>query len=138
MPRPSRESIHLETASLWSKRSTCKQENRQVGCVITSEDMRRVLAIGYNGPPRAMPNDSCRQVKSDCGCLHAEMNAIAAVDSSIPNKILFVTMAPCEMCASLIAQAGISKVYYRDDYKNRVGIVRLTECKVEVLKASQS
>ena len=128
--RPSRETIHMKTAYLWAARSTCKQPNRSIGCVITTEDMKRILAIGYNGPPAAMPNDSCRNISADCGCLHAEMNAIAAVDSTIPNKIMFVTMEPCEMCASLISQANIIKVYFCEEYRGERGTVRLTQCHI--------
>ena len=90
--RPTKEELHMRTALLWAQRATCKQENRKIGCVITNADMDRVLALSYNGTPTAMPNDSCRDIKGDCGCIHAEQNAIARVDSTIANKIMFVTM----------------------------------------------
>lgn len=132
--RPTREEIHMATAALWGERSLCKQDNRKVGCVITTSDMRKILAIGYNGPPRPMPNDSCRDMPGNCGCLHAEMNAIAALDSTIPNKVIFVTMEPCEMCASLIAQADIRAVFYAGSYKSHKGLERLALCSIQVKK----
>ena len=46
MERPSREEIHMKTAIMWGQRSTCKRPNRKIGCVITSEDMTRILSIG--------------------------------------------------------------------------------------------
>lgn len=128
--RPSRKTIHMKTAFLWAARSICKQPNRSIGCVITTEDMKRILAIGYNGPPAAMSNNSCRNISADCGCLHAEMNAIAAVDSTILNKVMFVTMEPCEMCASLISQANIIKVYFCEEYRGEKGTIRLTQCHI--------
>jgi len=130
MSRPSRERIHMSTAYLWGLRSTCKRPNRKIGAVITTGDMTQILAIGYNGPAKGLPNDYCRGSKEigTCGCLHAEMNAIAKVDSTITDKVLFVTMSPCEMCASLIAQANIKKVWYLHDYRNSDGQKILYEC----------
>jgi len=132
--RPSRENIYMKIAFLWANRSLCKQENRKIGCVITTNDMRLVLSTGYNGPPKQLDNLACRGTKGFCGCLHAEQNAIAMVDGTIPNKILFVTMEPCENCANLIAQSNISKVFYCEDYRNHIGIERLKECNITVIK----
>jgi len=126
--RPSREQIHMSTAYLWGQRSTCKRPNRKIGAVITTEDMTQVLAIGYNGVSKKLPNDACRNIPGDCLCLHAEMNAIAKVDSTILNKVIFITMSPCEMCASLIAQANINKVWYLYDYRNTDGLKILSDC----------
>jgi len=131
MGRPEREIIHMTTAILWGQRSTCKRDNRKIGAVITSDDMTQVLALGYNGPAKGLPNDSCRNTEGNCGCLHAEMNAIAKVNNTIEDKILFVTMQPCEMCASLIAQANIWKVYYLNDYRNNDGLKILSDCGIQ-------
>lgn len=131
--RPTKEQIHMLTAYLWAKRSLCKLYNRKIGCVITSEDMRLILGVGYNGNPAAMPNDSCRNITGNCGCLHAEQNAIAMADGSIPNKLLFVTMTPCESCANLIAQANIKKVHYCEEYRNNQGLTRLHECNIDTI-----
>ncbi len=130
--RPSRLMIHMATALLWAQRATCKQPNRKVGAVITTADMTRVLSIGYNGPAKGLPNDACRNTSGSCGCLHAETNAIAQVDSTIPNKHLFVTLQPCEMCASLIAQANISTVWYLRPYRNTNGLKILRACQIQV------
>jgi len=138
MERPTREQIHMQTASLWAHRATCKLSNRKIGCIITTKDMNRILSIGYNGSPTAMPNDSCRDVTGGCGCLHAEQNAIAMVDGIIPNKTMFITMEPCEACANLIAQSNISKVYYYDEYRNHQGITRLRACGIEIIRLSKT
>lgn len=119
--RPTREDIHMRTALLWAQRSLCKQPNRKIGCVLTDIDMRRVLSIGYNGPARLLPNDSCRNIPGNCGCLHAEQNAIALCTSREP-KIAFITMEPCEQCAQLLIQANVVKVYYLDSYRTHVGL----------------
>lgn len=131
-PRPTKEQIHMQTAFLWSKRATCKRPSRNVGCIITTKDLNCILSIGYNGPPTKLPNDACRNIKGDCGCVHAEQNAISRVDSTVQNKIIFLTMIPCEACANLIAQSNIIKVYYCEDYRNQQGLIRLRECEIEV------
>lgn len=120
MSRPTRESLHMLTALMWSQRSLCKRLH--VGSVITSADMRQVLAIGYNGPGKGLPHDRCRgEQPGACGCVHSEANAIAAVDSTIPNKLLFVSHQPCETCAQLVMNAGIRAVYYWTTYRDDTG-----------------
>lgn len=131
-PRPTKTELHMRTAFLWARRATCKQPNRKIGCVITNNDMNCILAISYNGPPKAMSNDACRNISGDCGCVHAEENAIARVDNTTEDKILFITMEPCERCANLIAQAKIWKVYYNADYRHHKGIERLRDCGIIV------
>ena len=116
--RPSRQVIHMATATMWGLRAVCKRN--QVGCVITSSHMKRVLSIGYNGPAHRMSDDECNEPNDDrqgCGCLHAEMNAVAAVDSTIFDKIAFVTVHPCRICAQLLAQSNVTKVYYSRTYR---------------------
>jgi len=131
MPRPSREIIHLLTAYLWATRSTCKRDNSKIGCVITTEDMKQVLSVGYNGPPQQLQNDACRNIVGNCNCIHAEANAITKVDGTIPNKIMFVTRQPCETCAGLICQSNINHVYYSEFYRRNEGINLLKKCGIE-------
>jgi len=53
--------------------------------------------------------------------IHAELNAIlnaARLGHSTENATLYVTMLPCSNCAIAIAQAGIKKVIYINEYKN--------------------
>jgi len=130
--RLTREQIHMTTALLWGQRSTCKR--LKVGCVITTSDMKRILSIGYNGSPTPMSNDSCKNTEGNCQCLHAEQNAIAMVDGTIPDKVAFITTYPCLSCANLLVQANITKVFYCKDYRNHIGIERLKECNITVIK----
>jgi dCMP deaminase len=56
--------------------------------------------------------------------LHAEANAItklAKSGESSRGAVIFCTHLPCIECAKLIHQAGISKVYYREDYNAAKG-----------------
>lgn len=56
--------------------------------------------------------------------LHAEANAIAKLaqcNESSKGAELFCTHLPCIECAKLIHQAGITKVYYKEDYNAAKG-----------------
>ena len=122
------------TAYLWAQRALCKQPNRKIGCVITTSSMDRVLSIGYNGPSQPLGNDACRNERGNCGCTHAEVNAIAKADNTIEDKFMFVTMEPCETCANMIVQSNISKLFYCEEYRNHDGIIRLQRCHVNLIR----
>src|SRR6266550_960546 len=47
LERPSRDSLLMDTATLWSRRSTCSRA--KVGCVVSRKG--RILVQGYNGAP---------------------------------------------------------------------------------------
>jgi dCMP deaminase len=69
--------------------------------------------------------------------LHAESNAIAKVSGSTESSedaTLFVTTAPCIHCAKMIFQSGIKSVFYRDTYKDEVGVEFLTKGGVSVTR----
>lgn len=137
--RWSREVIHMATAMMWAQRSLCKRRNSKHGAVITTGDKRLVLSIGYNGPARGLPHDSCRNIPRKCGCLHAEDNAIAFVDSTIPDKVMFLTANPCEMCAQRIIQARITVLFYHHEYPVGGGLdlLRIANVRVEKMVIPQ-
>lgn len=117
--RPSFQEIYLQLAATLAKRSTCKR--LQVGTVITTEDFRKVLAVGYNGNATGLPNTCDRDEPGACGCLHSEDNAVINCDSprSIP-KIVFVTHRPCASCAKRLINLGnVRKVYYANEYRSK-------------------
>jgi len=132
--RPAREVLHMLTATLWAKRSICKRA--QVGCVITTADLRQILAFGYNGPAKGLPSSSCRGREGGCGCLHAEDNACLQVDSRATDKVAFTTTEPCRMCAQRLVNAGVRTVYYDRPYRNHEGLEVLKQCRVTVYQLS--
>ena len=80
--------------------STCKR--KPCGALLVTPDWSEILAIGYNGPPSGLPNDSCPGTKP-CGCLHAEANALVkARRHSAVGLTMVVTRAPCVHCAGLV------------------------------------
>lgn len=101
--------------------STCKR--KVVGCVIVPATLTEVLAVGYNSPPSRVPNDACRNVPGDCGCVHAEANAVAKLRGGGDNLVLISTTAPCERCAGLIINCQrVSDVVWLCPYRDDLGL----------------
>lgn len=103
-------------------RSKCSRA--QVGCIIAREG--RVLSIGYNGGISGGKDCLCTvvtaqgQILDGIGCLHAEANAIAwAAKEGIQTDgaEMYCSLSPCVSCAKLILNAGISKLFYVNDYR---------------------
>lgn len=130
--RPTRESLYMAMAHLWAKRSL--DPRLKVGAIVTSEDMRRVLGIGYNGPAKGLPRTVIRNEPGNSGCLHAEENALLTSDFSIPNKRMFITDSPCELCAHRIINAGVKHVYYDRQYRVTTGLEILESLGIEVIR----
>ena len=102
--------------------STCKR--LQVAAIIFPVDCSALYAIGYNGPSRGLPNDSCRNIEGRCGCAHAEANAIAKFNNDIAKpSLLYSTHTPCLFCASLILNCtNIKGVLWSGEYRDAEGI----------------
>ena len=104
----------------------------QVGCVIVKDN--RILSVGYNGTPSGWDNECEEVIKWPNGdikflttkpeVLHAEANCLMKLCQSTESSkgaTLFVTHTPCIECAKLIYQAGISQVYYINEYNATKG-----------------
>ena len=120
----------------------------KVGAIVVKDN--RVISIGYNGMPSGWDNNCENEIghvldgsgylvetrlKSKPEVLHAETNAIAKLARSNESGLdaaLFITHAPCLDCAKLIYQSGISKVYYRNAYRESAGIEFLKKSNIDV------
>lgn len=143
--RPSWTTYFMDITELVAKRSTCTR--RAVGAVLVKD--KQVLATGYNGAPSGVTH--C----SDTGCLreqmnipsgerhelcrgvHAEQNAIvqaALYGVSIKDSTLFCTNLPCSICAKMLINAGIKKIYYKSGYADTISEGMMKEAKIEVIK----
>ena len=125
----------LAIAKLTSQRS--KDPQNQVGaCIVDSNN--RILGIGYNGFPRGcsddiLPwssaatynessNDDKAKIKrkndlhsKEYFMVQAEINAILNKIGSVSGATMYVYGSfPCNECAKVIIQAGISEVIYMD------------------------
>jgi dCMP deaminase len=95
-----------------------------------------ILATKRNGTLPGRPNrceDEHGKTHHD-RVLHAEQNIItfcAKTGISMEGAHLFVTTAPCELCATLLSATGIVKVVYGEVYKNSDGLKVLTDSKID-------
>ncbi len=145
MTRPSWDEYFIELAYFVARRSTCTR--RQVGAVIVKD--KHILATGYNGAPKGIKH--CL----DVGCLrdklgipsgtrheicmasHAEQNAIiqaAYHGIAIKDSVIYCTTHPCSICAKMIINAGIKKIYYVEGYPDELGKKLLDEAGLERIK----
>ncbi len=135
----------MDIATLVAKRSTCKR--RSVGAVIVKD--KRILSTGYNGAPTGMKHCleiGCLREKLNvpsgekhelCRGIHAEQNAIiqaAFYGVSIKDATLFCTNLPCSICAKMIINAGIKKIYYKSGYADYLSSEMLKEADIEVIR----
>ena len=134
--RISFEEIYMKLAFDLSLRSTCTRLN--VGAVIVSIDYSRVYGIGYNGNAAGLDNGCDRNTPGNCGCLHAEDNALLKTNGGpeVP-KIAFVTHQPCSYCAKrMVNKGGVEKVYYFHSYRLTEGIEILKKSGIQVIRSS--
>jgi dCMP deaminase len=119
-----------------SKRATCLR--RSVGAVIVRD--RRILATGYNGAPRGVPH--CEEYGCDISqrcqlAAHAEMNAVAQAAAngvSCEGGTVYVTCQPCNVCAKLLINAGISRVVFEGDYPDSLALELFNMAGVELYR----
>jgi len=99
----------------------------QVGTVVTDQQLENVLAIGYNGNARGLPNKCDSAVPGSCGCIHSEMNALVKAPGNVRDKVVFISASPCVMCAKLMINSGVTHVFYRKPYRDPSGIEVLAQ-----------
>jgi len=131
----------MSLAELTSTLSYAKR--LKVGAVIVKGDSQ-IIATGYNGMPSGWDNNceiklEDETLKTRSEVLHAESNALMKVAKSTESSegaTLFCTHAPCIECAKLIYQAGISTVYYKEQYRDDSGLRFLTQGGINVHRFS--
>ncbi len=121
----------------WATLSHCQR--KKVGALLVKEGM--IISDGYNGTPSGFPNQ-CEDAEGNTQwyVLHAEANAILKVARSANNakdSTLYITLSPCKECCKLILQAGITRMVYIDEYKDRTGVDFLNEAGLQVVQISQ-
>ncbi|HLF17135.1 MAG TPA: dCMP deaminase family protein [Candidatus Thermoplasmatota archaeon] len=141
--RPTVEQYFMDMTHLVKARGTCPR--RLVGAVIVKD--KRVLTTGYNGAPRNFPHPTetgCLRdelqiprgmVADICPCLHAEQNAIlqaATTGVSIDGADLYVTTQPCTQCSRMLANCGIKRVVFEEEYPDPLAVGILVTAGVEL------
>jgi dCMP deaminase len=134
---------YMDVAERFSQLSSAVR--LKVGAIVVKDD--RIISIGYNGMPSGWDN-CCEDetydedgfhitLKTKPEVLHEEANALmklAGSHESGKDATLFCTHTPCIDCAKLIYQAGITTVYYKNDYRSTQGVEFLTRSDIEVVK----
>ncbi len=143
--RPSWHEYFKGITDLVAQRATCTR--RKVGAVLVKE--KRILCSGYNGAPAGIPHCSetgCLRERLNvpsgekhelCRGVHAEQNVIIqAAFHGIPvnGADLYCTNQPCSICAKMIINAGIKKVYYWDGYDDPLSIEMFDQAGVELIR----
>lgn len=109
------EEFFMANAVLAAQRS--KDPECQVGACIVNP-AKRIVGVGYNGMPNGC-SDDIFEWKKDLKQLyvcHAEMNAILNKNViDVKGCDLYVTRFPCNECAKVIIQSGISTIYFLED-----------------------
>ena len=127
---------YLRMALEWGMLSHCKR--KQVGALIVKD--RMIISDGFNGTPTGFENP-CEDEDNYTKwyVLHAEANAILKVASSTQSckgSTLYLTLSPCRECSKLIHQAGIIRVVYINEYKDRTGLEFLKNAGVMIEQIS--
>jgi dCMP deaminase len=135
----------MDMTHLVKVRGTCPR--RRVGAVIVKD--KRVLTTGYNGAPRNFPHPievGCLRdelqiphgmLADICPCLHAEQNAIiqaATTGVSIEGADLYCTTQPCTQCSRMVANCGIKRVVFEEEYPDPLATGILTTSGVVLWK----
>ena len=110
----------MGVALLSARRS--KDPNTQVGaCIVNPKN--KIVGVGYNGLPTGCPDDEFPwsregdflDTKYPYIC-HAELNAVInKISADLYDCRLYVALFPCNECAKVIIQAGITEVIYLSD-----------------------
>lgn len=135
--RVSKVNYYLDIAQTVSERSTCLR--RRYGAIIVKNDT--IVSTGYNGAPRGRMNCSelgwCYRERLQiprgeryelCRSVHSEANAIIAAprENMLGASLYLCCTDPesgeviggvdsCLMCKRMIINAGIERVYIRED-----------------------
>lgn len=132
--KPEIANFYINVAKKAAQLSYCKR--RKVGAVLVDGTGENILAFGYNGTIKGMPNVCELEdgTTDNTRVLHAETNAIMKVarsTNSTEGSLLFVTLSPCVECAKIIIQAGVSKVYFEAAYRSLEGLAVLNKSGIE-------
>ena len=128
--RPSADKYFMKLALVVSERATCQRHS--VGAIIVKDKI--ILATGYNGAPKGskdclelgclrdemgIPSGERNEI---CRAVHAEQNAIiqaAGGFADVKESVMYCTHSPCNVCAKMMVNAGISEVVVFEKYADQ-------------------
>jgi len=129
--------LFMDIAKRYSQMSYANK--KKVGAVIVKNNS--IISSGYNCTPIGFP-DNCEDINGNTYwyVLHAEANAITNMcrnRQTCTNSTLYITMSPCKECSKLILQSGISKVVYKEKYKDVSGLNFLGNNNVKCIQMNE-
>lgn len=128
----------MKCAEAWAE---CSSATRlKVGAIAYKNG--HIIAEGYNGLPVGM-RGSCEdeQGNTKVEVTHAEDNLLRKLTRSTESSVgayLFITHAPCKSCSIKIVDAGIEKVFYKNEYRCVEGIQYLKGNGIAVIKYEEN
>jgi dCMP deaminase len=134
----------MQIAEKVSLRSTCLRHH--FGAILVRD--KRILSTGYNENPSGLPHcfelpEGCirdsLQIASGmnleiCTAVHAEANALlqcAYHGVSTKGSTLYVTGAPCPLCARMLVNAGVKRVVFKKNEYGDEGLKILKQADIE-------
>lgn len=137
--------VFLACAEVLGSLSTC--DRAKIGAILTYKG--RAIAWGFNGAPPGQPHcdqnyhghipewdgrtgtfmhSAAEEKLALEGCrnaIHAEVNSIAFAARqgiSTEGATCYVSQSPCLGCAQLLIAAGIDRVVFAKEYRDRAGL----------------
>ncbi len=121
-------------------RSTCVR--KKVGAIIVKD--KNIISTGYNGSIRGLEHCEtvgCLMMEGHCTrTIHAEANAIiqaAKHGLMIDRAEIYVSASPCFNCFKLIANSGITKIYFMEFYRDERIIEIAKKLNIELIDMSK-
>lgn len=138
--RPEWDEYFGEITKQVALRSTCVR--KKVGAIIVKD--KNIISTGYNGSIRGLEHCEtvgCLMIEGHCTrTIHAEANAIiqaAKHGLTIDRAEIYISASPCFNCFKLIANSGITKIYFMEFYRDERIIKIAKKLNIELIDMSK-
>lgn len=134
--RPSWQEYFRDIVECTATRSSCNRLH--VGCILVKD--HRIISQGYNGFLAGHPHVSVIENDHEIATIHAEQNAIidcAKRGVACDGATAYITHFPCINCLKLLVQSGIQEIYYINDYKNNVELIKRLNIDIPIKKIDE-
>ncbi len=138
--RPEWDEYFGEITKQVALRSTCVR--KKVGAIIVKD--KNIISTGYNGSIRGLEHCEtvgCLMIEGHCTrTIHAEANAIiqaAKHGLMIDRAEIYISASPCFNCFKLIANSGITKIYFMEFYRDERIIEIAKKLNIELIDMSK-